>query len=131
MARCIIYQLTRGGEGGPAIHVAEVAGRTEQLVQPLRDLADYEVRKRYIDAGTKTIIYSFVKHDARSTRNLIIQEGAGEAPETLEANAMVKNALTRKPLAGFAIQVGNIQSPEVLQAPDVDLRHLAACYHTE
>jgi hypothetical protein len=129
MAGFTIYQLTSGDGTGLAIHVAEVVGRSdEQLGRAVQEVMRHETEKQYIESETRTIIYSFVKHDTHRTRNFVIQIGGGAALGTLEANALVKAALAGRPLAGFLMQADGSLSPAVLQMPDVSLAHLAAFY---
>jgi hypothetical protein len=90
----------------------------------------HEREKGYVDEGTATMVYSFVKHDSHTTWNSVLYSHEGQQLETFATNALVKEALSGRPLASFLILADGTLSPGALLEPGLSLAHLASYYLT-
>lgn len=95
----MVYRLQDAGD--VALHIAEVEGFDDKsLAAAIMFLYDYERKRGYLADRITRGVYTFVRHDKRSTKAFEITSMAGE-----ELGQQKTNALTRAVLSSVAQSV--------------------------
>lgn len=126
------HQLSAGSKERPAIYVAEVSGwSNEDLHKAAQMLYAYQREKQWHDTDAKAAVYSFVKHDKKSTENVFVLEKDESADmfdeSQFKTNAAIRAALGGKSKATFLVGSDGSLGPGVLINP-LDLSRLKAFY---
>lgn len=127
----LIHQLDPGSKTSPALYIAEPCGWTnDELAAMARSLYLYQVEKQWQAADAPATVYSFVKHDIGSTKNIVVTESAPTAKQLedpSETNKIIYEALGERSKATFIVDAGGKFNGMVLMN-SADLSGLRAFY---
>ena len=69
----LVYQLSMGNNSEPAVYIAEVNGKSNDDLEAISmKLFIYQSEKQWHNNEIKSAIYSFIKHDIGTTKNIEI-----------------------------------------------------------
>jgi hypothetical protein len=127
----LVHQLDLGSQMLPALYVAESIGWTNDELQSVAlGLYSYQVEKEWHDANAPVAIYSFVKHDTGSTKNVVIATDPDYevwSTDPIMANRAIVEALGKKTSATFIVSAEGDFDGAVIMNP-VDLSGLMRFY---
>ena len=127
----LIHQLSPGSKASPALYAAESDGWSNEGLEAVAlELFRYQVEKEWHDAAAPATVYSFVKHDVKSTKNIVVSENA-ECLERLQdqvaVNKIIFESLGGRAKATFIIDAAGKFNGMIL-LNSADLSGLRAFY---